>query len=1035
MAIMITNFDSYMEIINWAKINNLSISAKNDKIIYTFNDDEFMSSTLVNNQLDISLNDLRGNKGHKYVVNTKTISLLLDLIDEQFDTLKILHKKRLLNPLYRKPNNETMNKFFDGNSEEFTQNNRDELALLVESLITYHDEIDSAKEEFAKKKDTLELINKKDDFIIDNYYNRLGVNLESVITNVNAKVSSLGLENAPYELYMKNSVRLMNSLKRAGIFTFKDLLSLKPSQIVKIRNLGFKSFKELVYNLNQFSEQLEVIEITDNENFNIYTDTPAYFEKYLHKMREIYGNQPQFQNKKIIEYPLSVRVTNSLMSAGVMTMEILSTKDWFFFTRLSNFGRKSFKELRDFIYNTYDVTINHNSIIADTPKIPYKITPKLIGTIDLENANYSFAYMVHEHTFDKLKSYEVETVNDFLSLNDEHPLFLDKEICNDFELYNIITILSTPLETYIHLSYLEILNSLSSTHRDIILMRSQGLTLEAIGIKYNITRERVRQICSKVIRKANMKRQFDQIIHLLNIITYGTKYCKKNVLESVFGEYFLSFIWFFNDSYDVVFEALFLSNSVKDDVLNVVNEINETIYLKDFHDEFKSHEYFDLINNYIKNKYIVMKNFAFKNSPTYIDLYTITIKEKFEYMQISDETELSKFKQYYFELFGDENIFNKTSRSITAILQRLPGISMRGRGEYYFKENEINPDLLKAMHETIQTHKTISFRGLFNIYRDEFLKNGISNHFQLHTVVKKQLPSLYTNRDNVSIIEVLTIDIDSAISNYIGKEEGIFTFNSIKQSIPDVTELHLFSHVEQYRDAISIFNRKYIPCRLLKYSDDDKMALSDYIDHILIKEGIITSQRLYLEILGEHFSSLVSKNHIDNAHFAYQFTRFLLKDEYSFEFNCIYYKDQPSMKQLDFLLKRFINSNRILIKDIVTYANQNFISIQNMKALLDNFYESGFMRLDNEVIIKTKLIQVPKSFIVELENLIEDSLVGETLSTIDIETFERFPKVSIPWNEHLLAHLIKNHSEKYYVIDIGNQYNKLSYLFKENENE
>ena len=53
------------------------------------------------------------------------------------------------------------------------------------------------------------------------------------------------------------SVRASNCLKRANIYTIKELISHTKSDLGKIRNLGSKSVEEIIEKLSQFGYKLK----------------------------------------------------------------------------------------------------------------------------------------------------------------------------------------------------------------------------------------------------------------------------------------------------------------------------------------------------------------------------------------------------------------------------------------------------------------------------------------------------------------------------------------------------------------------------------------------------------------------------------------------------------------------------------------------------------------------------------------------------------------------------------------------------------
>ena len=57
---------------------------------------------------------------------------------------------------------------------------------------------------------------------------------------------------------MKLSVRVVNSLARKGIFTLNDILAIPPNEMREIRNLGKRSYDEIVNKLEELGYDVSV---------------------------------------------------------------------------------------------------------------------------------------------------------------------------------------------------------------------------------------------------------------------------------------------------------------------------------------------------------------------------------------------------------------------------------------------------------------------------------------------------------------------------------------------------------------------------------------------------------------------------------------------------------------------------------------------------------------------------------------------------------------------------------------------------------
>jgi hypothetical protein len=221
-----------------------------------------------------------------------------------------------------------------------------------------------------------------------------------------------------------------------------------------------------------------------------------------------------------------------------------------------------------------------------------------------------------------------------------------------------------------------------------------------------------------------------------------------------------------------------------------------------------------------------------------------------------------------------------------------------------------------------------------------------------------------------------------------------------------------------------------MPTALLKLSLDDKHKILSKLQR-LTKEGIVvTSQRIQIEILGHEFIHVLKDNQISNPHHAYQFIKHYFRDNFNFQNNCISDFSVEIKKPNNRIIDEFVTKTKFSIQELFDFSKINWINIGNAKALLEIFYENGFFRIDEQTIIQKEYIKFPEYLIHQSEDLIIENMMNDSFFTRYIETYQNFPAINIPWNKHLLAHLIKNYSSRLYVIEHGDSYNNIDYEFK-----
>ena len=173
------------------------------------------------------------------------------------------------------------------------------------------------------------------------------------------------------------SVRTWNSLARAEICTVGDFVKKNKEELEKIRNLGKKSFKEVLQKIYQLGFYY------DEEN-----DCFSFKGEQVQNVKEIEDaedEEKQEQETKIEDLGLSVRSYNCLSRAGIYTIEDLTQYSAEQIKLIRNLGPRSFDEVIEklsLIGYKYD---EDNGWIKSEPKDIEKIDDKEQIDTMLEN--------------------------------------------------------------------------------------------------------------------------------------------------------------------------------------------------------------------------------------------------------------------------------------------------------------------------------------------------------------------------------------------------------------------------------------------------------------------------------------------------------------------------------------------------------------------------------------------------------------------------------------------------------------------------
>jgi len=268
------------------------------------------------------------------------------------------------------------------------------------------------------------------------------------------------------------STRTHNTLKENHIFTIKDLLDWSEKKLLSIPKFGKQGLDEIknylsYYNLD-FGDKIP--------STNSTTDKIDDKNLKIDEERKIINHKTLSINI-LTDWPLSVRTFNALKHENIIFLGDLLSYEESALIRLRNFGRKSLKEIKE-LYQRFNI---------DKDKHNYDLS----GWIELRDQ-----LIINQ------KKHKINQ-------NKKNLIGLNKSIFKDFQkfkenFYKIEKIIihknihTTELEKLI-LDDIEYIASLLTDKMLILFTGRYGYkekykTLEELGQKFGITRERVRQL-------------------------------------------------------------------------------------------------------------------------------------------------------------------------------------------------------------------------------------------------------------------------------------------------------------------------------------------------------------------------------------------------------------------------------------------------------------------------------------------------------------------------------------------------------------
>jgi len=601
------------------------------------------------------------------------------------------------------------------------------------------------------------------------------------------------------------SVRTYNCLKRSGYAYIDELLDLTEADLHRIRNMGYKSVKEVIVYLstNKVSKPKE-----KNDARTAFLDNS--FMKYL-----LYVS--------IDDLNLGVRSKNVIKMNSIKTVYELINFDFF---NAKNAGAKTVDEISSAI------KLLKNDFLAfvnNVDKIPEKyVKLKMIDISDCKNIHCSNSEMSVEEGYSEY----LEKIDDILKFETETDYQTFKFFKDIFSNNSIL--LSDKID--------ELFNKLkiSQDDVDIYIRRGKGDTLELLGTRYGVTRERIRQKDVNIVRK--IKHIYNQlklksllkeyIIYVNNLPTsLPEKYnylfcCRLDELDEAYIRV------------DFNNQSMMIEKNYYDECLTFIdgiygqidsNNYVETSIIKNSGYDSNLLDYFlDVKQIVVFDSYAIFKTTKRGKTAIYLEnkkMIDISTKEKLESV-ISDINST-------FDMEID------SERILRSYLEDCAYSLGNGKFVPYSVHPLIPDDILNQIFECIEEQKTVNCKILYLKYKEK-IENMLSpTHLYLY--LKKEYPNRFNYGGNNITISKLGYEASYAgivyeyIKSCVGPVDGsdIMLKNNI-----DNTALSVI--VSQNKDIFRLNSNNdfYLVSKLVRVQE-----LRDYIDDYICS---LSKDRIYL---------------------------------------------------------------------------------------------------------------------------------------------------------------------------------------------
>lgn len=671
------------------------------------------------------------------------------------------------------------------------------------------------------------------------------------------------------------SVKVYNSLKLANIKTYGDLINLNLDDLNELKSIG----KKTISNIEKLLEDLSKGNGLKTDISDLYLD----FSNGFVEDGKIYT-----KNKEVFIDDINLNVM------GITYFEFLELNNYH---KLSDIllDHKFIKRVdggrKKYIVTLNEITdyVNSNAIKINNSDYLYTLITKIIKKANIKGLKKEELINTLNDKFglDAI-TYAIE------SLNDE----------NNITEYNDILYYNYP-------SIIDFLYELpSSREKDIFTARINGLVLSDIGNKYNLTRERVRQLQEAFIKK---------YIELNNVIL---NYFKEDKYKFIYEKYCFTSEQFTSIFSEPITTYYYLNMRYKKGNKSLSDaEKDENIddYLKN---NIRNYLVKDCIE--IGGDLIVPKNVNIVKQ--YISKYC---NEKKNCDQIYKEI------NEYLEANSNNVSFKNDLRTFKNSLYKLDYVVCSlGQNVRFYDFCKYDFDrFLDILNVESYNNMLFSSKYFFDKYSSLMEEYNILDYYELHNILKKLYIKKETNIKflRMPIIEVGTFDSKNYAESIIKEYENVKTSKLCK----------IIENETGHNEAF--IRQTILPC-IANYRVYDQYVYKEKlpIDRQEFIKSLLTGYICFKEVILKKYNENFPNDNLD-------YLPMSIVNECGYNFmSKVLVKKPYNIKT--YINKILIQENEIKISDYSLLFKYD-LNLHNFENLLKN---RVFLRYDNDTFINIK---------------------------------------------------------------------------------
>ena len=569
-------------------------------------------------------------------------------------------------------------------------------------------------------------------------------------------------------------------------------------------------------------------------------------------------------------------------------------------------------------------------------------------------------------------------------------------------------------DNYFEDKYNNLISNLNNIQLEILKQRiisNDPVTLEELGNKFSLTRERIRQIESRILRNLRLSQTNKFVLDFFILNYKNKKFAYSYEIDSITENlsknsknYFMILVnesmdtdYYFDKNLNLIVEkSKFSYDLLKNEIVKIFGDmIHKNANLPIQAEKSLKHFYNEFNNIYL-----------LKGTPKRNMVLKILDENFTKGYKISSEDDYYKLIKIYKQTYGD-NLEIPELRSVQIALSNSDFITVdKGLYKNVDSLELINDNLLNEISEFISKQKDNTYyKTIFHKFKEKLEEQGISNWNHLKGLLDYQLGFVYNSkRDYIELLEN-SISPNSKIRAEIQEFKDKFNLDDLRKKYPGVADYVFMNLITANKEIIKLNDFNFILYKNLNLNDKTKNDLNKFIDETfdVLNVDILTSRKIFSRLNLKRPDLARMLNKIDDHSSLFSLINYYFTGVYQLRRPLISKNSFENLNIINVVQTQFDDKDKITIDDFVGYSNriglrENF-GFNELASLLSE----KFIQINETLLINMNNLNIKREDIILIKSiLLKELRNGNKIIKTNSRIFDLLPKMSFNWSLHSL---------------------------------